>query len=113
MKRLKPITVSLCLCILAMVVESTKLAAQDGCPPATCPNGTHSVCHKECDPNVSPICSPKCVCRCEPDGNSLQMSQDKHAGDSAIGAEQVPANMKCYQQEFVNLNKTVEPLWSK
>jgi hypothetical protein len=63
---LRHIAVILGLCIVAVVGGSTKLAAQDGCAPATCPNGTHSVCHKECDPNVSPICSPRCVCRCEP-----------------------------------------------
>ena len=81
MKKVKSITVILCLCIFAIIGESTKLAAQDGCPPATCPNGTHSVCHKECDPNVSPICSPKCVCRCVPDDNSLQANHKKQAGE--------------------------------
>jgi hypothetical protein len=59
------------VCILGTVAGSTKLAAQDGCPPARCFNGTHSVCHKECDPNVSPICSPKCVCTCVPDNNAM------------------------------------------
>lgn len=83
MKKVKPITVILCLCILAMVGANKKLAAQDGCPPATCPYGSHSVCHKECDPNVSPICSPKCVCSCVPDGNSLQMNQNKDVGEPA------------------------------
>jgi len=66
------ITTILCLCILATVGGTTKLAAQDGCPPATCPQGSHSVCHKECDPNVSPICSPRCVCRCAPDDNYMR-----------------------------------------
>lgn len=76
-EQLKCTTVILCLCVVAVIGKNTKLAAQDGCPPATCPNGSHSVCHKECDPNVSPICSPRCVCRCEPDGSSLMTTQQK------------------------------------
>jgi hypothetical protein len=85
-QQLKRITVSLCLCILVMVGEDTRLTAQDGCPPATCPNGSHSVCHKECDPNVSPICSPECVCTCEPtqEENSLQANHKKQAGEPAL-----------------------------
>jgi hypothetical protein len=68
--------VILCLCIVTVVGGNKKLAAQDGCWPATCPNGSHSVCHKECDPNVSPICSPKCVCQCVPDGSSSRLNQN-------------------------------------
>ena len=89
-ERLKHITVILCLCILAMVGENTRLAAQDGCPPAQCPYGTHSVCHKECDPNVSPICSPKCVCTCVPDGNSLQANHNKQAGEPVLAQNNCP-----------------------
>jgi len=89
MKRPKPITVSLCLCILAMVGENTKLAAQDGCPPAQCPYGYHSVCHKDCDPNY-PTCVPRCECRCVPDGSSLQMNQNKQAASPALAQNNCP-----------------------
>ncbi len=82
MKKVKPSTVILCLCIVAMVGANKKLAAQDGCPPATCPYGSHSVCHKDCDPNY-PTCVPRCSCQCVPDGNSLQMNQNKHAEPAA------------------------------
>ena len=82
-KQLKRITVSLCLCILAMVGENTKLAAQDGCPPAQCTLDRHSVCHKECDPNAAPACIPRCVCVCVPNDRSSQMSQDKTVVESA------------------------------
>jgi hypothetical protein len=78
MKQLKDATVILCLCVVMMTVGNTRLSAQDACPPAQCPYGTHSVCHKECDPNVSPICSPKCVCGCVPDGNSTRLNQNNH-----------------------------------
>ena len=89
MKQLKHISVVLCFCILAMVGENTKLAAQDGCPPATCPNGTHSVCHKDCDPNY-PTCVPKCSCQCVPDGNASQMNQNKHAAEPVLAQNNCP-----------------------
>ena len=80
----KRIVVILGLCILAMVAGNTKLPAQDGCPPATCFNGTHSVCHKECDPNI-PTCIAKCVCKCVPDDNPSRMNQNKHQqGEPAV-----------------------------
>jgi hypothetical protein len=80
----KRIMAILSLCILAMVAENTKLPAQDDCPPAKCYLGTHSVCHKECDPNI-PTCVQKCVCKCVPDSNSLRMNQNKHQqGEPAV-----------------------------
>jgi hypothetical protein len=98
-EQLKRITVILCFCIVTVVLGNTKLAAQDGCPPATCPYGTHSVCHKECDPNVSPICSPKCVCSCVPDGNSLQTNQNKHRVEPALAQNNCP-NSKPHLDEL-------------
>jgi hypothetical protein len=76
----KRIMLILGLCILAMVAVNAKLPAQDGCPPAKCIAGTHSVCHKECDPNSppQPVCDKICKCECVPDDNSSRMNQNKH-----------------------------------
>lgn len=55
------------LLVVALLFLSCFAQAQDGCMPATCLPGRHSVCRKECDPNGGPICMPVCKCHCELD----------------------------------------------
>ena len=55
-----------CVAVL-LLLGSCFVQAQDGCYPAQCMVGYHSVCHKECDPNGGPACIPVCKCHCEKD----------------------------------------------
>lgn len=106
----KCIVVILGLCILVMVAENTKLPAQDGCPPAQCIAGTHSVCHKECDPNSppQPVCDKICKCKCVPDGNSSRTSQNKRQeGEPAVTRNNCP-NRKPLPVELLT-----KPLWKE
>lgn len=56
------------VCVVVLLLLCPCFAqAQDGCYPAQCMIGYHSVCHKECDPNGGPACMPVCKCHCEKD----------------------------------------------
>jgi hypothetical protein len=93
-KRLTLGSILLFLSALPMIGADHEVP-QDGCPPAQCYEGYHSVCHKECDPNVSPICSPKCVCQCVPDAVS------QNGGKSILNASVSDCRSN---QPFSNMN---------